>query len=81
MLAVDLLCRNDSLRALDVLLQHRKSLELEMLTGSWREGQALELVPAEDLGAYSRQELKPVQDENKAVHKLTKGGGKYWQGY
>ena len=67
MLAVDLIRQNDSLRALDVSLQRQKSLGLEMLTGSWREGQALEFVPADDLCAYSRQELKAAQDETNMV--------------
>ena len=76
MLAVDLVCRNDSLRALGVLLQRQKSLELELETGRWREAQALELVPSDDVSSFTRQEKKVAQDEAKANYKLYKGAGK-----
>ena len=78
MLAVDLIGRNDVLRALDVLLQREQTMALEVQTGNWRKGQALEFVAAGELSSCSREELKVAQEETKTNYRFAKGAGKMW---
>ncbi|CAE7823905.1 Catsper1 [Symbiodinium necroappetens] len=68
--AIDYLASNDVLRALDVLIQHRKALELATEQGSWSQANLLELVNPSEERSYFRQELKAVQSEHIAELQL-----------
>ena len=68
--AVDYLASNDPLRAMDVLLQRQKALELAAEQGSWSQANFLELVTPSEERSYFRQELRAVQAEYKAELKL-----------
>ena len=70
--AVDYICQNDSLRALDVLLQRLKALEVAQSQGNWSQAAELELVMTHDQTAIFRQELKAAQQEVKADLDLQK---------
>ena len=70
--AVDYICQNDSLRALDVLLQRLKALEVSQAQGNWTQAAELELVMTHDQTAVFRQELKAAQQEVKADLELQK---------
>ena len=67
--AVDYICQNDSLRALDVLLQRLKALEVSQAQGNW--SHAAELM-THDQTAVFRQELKAAQQEVKTDLELQK---------
>ena len=68
--AIDYLASNDVLRALDVLIQRQKALELAAEQGSWSQANLLELVNPSEERSYFRQELKAVQSEHKAELQL-----------
>ena len=68
--AIDYLASYDVLRALDVLIQRQKALEMAAEQGSWSQANLLELVNPSEERSYFRQELKAVQSEHKAELQL-----------
>jgi hypothetical protein len=71
---IDLIARNDPLRALDVLVQRLKSIELAHLQGNWSQASQLELVMSDEQTATFRQEIKAAQLEVKADRSLNQDG-------
>ena len=69
----DLLCQNDPLRCLDVLVQRVKALEVAHQQGSWNQASQLELVLSDGQSAVFRPELKAAQAEVKEEMKLSQG--------
>ena len=72
---IDLICRNDPLRSLDVMIQRLKAIELSHIQGNWHQASQLELVMSEDQLATFRQEVKAAQQEVKADLALQQGAG------
>ena len=72
--AVDYLASNDPLRAMEVLLQRQKALELAAEQGFWSQANFLELVTPSEERSYFRQELRAVQAEYKVELKLRTHG-------
>ncbi len=70
---IDLLCQNDPLRCLDVLVQRVKALEVAHQQGSWNQASQLELVLSDGQSAVFRPELKAAQAEVKEEMKLSQG--------
>ena len=70
---IDHLCSNDPLRALDILVQRLKALELAHRQQSWAQAAQLELVLDEDMTAVFRPELKAAQSEVKEEWKMQRG--------
>ena len=68
--AIDLICGNDGLRALDVLVQRLKALEVAQSQGGWTQASQLELIMTTDQTAVFRQELRAAQQEVKADWEL-----------
>ena len=64
--AIDLICGNDGLRALDVLVQRLKALEVAQSQGGWTQASQLELIMTTDQTAVFRQKLRAAQQEVKA---------------
>ena len=76
--AVDYICQNDTLRALDLLVQRIKALELAHSQGSWTQASQIELIQLDDQTAISRQEIKAAQQEVKADYDLQRGPRPRW---
>lgn len=72
-IVIDHLCSNDPLRALDILVQRLKALELAHRQQSWVQASQLELVLDEDMTAVFRPELKAAQSEVKEEWKMQRG--------
>jgi hypothetical protein len=70
---IDMLCHNDSLRALDVLVQRLKALELAHNQQGWSQASQLELVLEDNQSAVFRPELKAAQSEVKEEWKIQRG--------
>lgn len=70
---IDLVAMNDPLRALDVLLQRLKALEVAHEQQTWSQASQLELVLDDQSSAVFRQELKAAQSEVKANWDLERG--------
>eukprot|EP00435_Cladocopium_sp_Y103_P004459 s2071_g1.t1 len=70
---IDLLCLNDPLRALDVLVQRFKALELAHKQQSWVQAAQLELVLEDNQSAVFRPELKAAQTEVREDWKIQRG--------
>jgi hypothetical protein len=70
---IDMLCQNDAPRALDVLVQRLKALELAHKQQGWAQASQLELVLDDDLTAVFRPELKAAQSEVKEEMKIQRG--------
>ena len=79
---IDLLCSNDPLRALDILLQRLKALELSHEQGNWAQAAQLELVLPDQTSAVFRQEIRAAQAELKTTWELEAGPSRYqrWKG-
>ena len=74
---LDLLASNQILQAMDILAQRIKSVELFVSQGHWAQGSLLELAAAEgEQRAYSREEIKVAQAEQKAELQMQKA---QWQ--
>ena len=71
---IDLICRSDPLRSLDVLIRRLKAIELSHIQGNWQQASQLELVMSEGQLATFRQEVKAAQQEVKADLALQHGG-------
>ena len=61
-----MLAQNDGLRALEVLIQRLKALEVAQLQGHWSQASQLELVMTREQTSVFRQELKAAQAKVKA---------------
>ena len=70
---IDMLCQNDALRALDVLVQRLKALELAHAQQGWSQASQLELVLEDNQSAVFRPELKAAQTEVKEDWKIQRG--------
>lgn len=70
---IDLVAMNDPLRALDIMIQRFKSLELAHLQGNWTQACQLELILPDMSGAVFRQEVKAAQAEVKTNWDLERG--------
>ena len=79
---IDYIASNDPLRALDVLVQRMKALEIAHLQGNWNQATHLELVKVCDTTSYFREELKAAQQELKSDWSLQRGPrqpGNWWR--
>lgn len=75
--ALDLIASNHLLQAMDILTQRIKSVELFVTQGHWGQGSLLELIALEgEQRAYSREEMKAAQQEQKTELQLQRG---QWQ--
>ena len=72
---IDLICRNDPLRSLDMMIQRLKAIELSHIQCNWHQASQLELVMSEDQLATFRQEVNAAQQEVKADLALQQGAG------
>eukprot|EP00435_Cladocopium_sp_Y103_P059215 s681_g21.t1 len=63
---IDLIVMNDPLRAVDVLIQRFKALELSHEQQSWTQASQLELILSDQSSAVFRQEVKAAQAEVKS---------------
>ena len=70
---IDHIASNDPLRALDVLVQRLKALEIAYQQGNWGQASHLELVKVSDSCSYFREELKAAQQELKSDWSLQRG--------
>lgn len=70
---IDLVVSNDPLRALDVLVQRFKALELAHEQQSWAQASQLELILSDQTSAVFRQEVKAAQAEVKSNWQLEAG--------
>lgn len=76
---IDAVARNDPLRALDILVQRLKALELSHVQGTWSQANQLELVMGDEEMATFRHEIKAAQAEVKADMSLAQGGARRWR--
>lgn len=68
---LDYLAQNDPLRAMDIIVQRMKAIEVFVSQGNWNQACLLELIPGEgEQRAWFRQELKAAQQEWKSEHKM-----------
>ena len=74
---IDLICNNDPLRSLDILLQRLKALELAHEQGNWVQASQLELILSDQTSAVFRQEVKAAQAEVKAAWAIEAGPSRY----
>ena len=70
---IDYVVNNDPLRALDVLVQRFKALELSHEQQSWAQASQLELILSDQTSAVFRQEVKAAQAEVKSNWQLEAG--------
>ena len=70
---IDLVVSNDPLRALDVLVQRFKALELAHEQQSWAQASQLELILSDQTSAVFRQEVTAAQAEVKSNWQLEAG--------
>eukprot|EP00438_Fugacium_kawagutii_P032553 Skav201089 [mRNA] locus=scaffold2562:74784:76346:+ [translate_table: standard] len=76
---IDAVARNDPLRALDIMVQRLKALELSHVQGGWSQANQLELIMGDEEMATFRQEIKAAQLEVKADLSLSQGGARRWK--
>ena len=72
-LAVDLIVGGHVLHGLDVLLQRFMALEMAAEQGSWDLARWLELIPSEDVAAWSREDLRTAMREQDLELRLSAG--------
>ncbi|CAE7194356.1 SLC12A7 [Symbiodinium sp. CCMP2592] len=70
---IDAVAENDPLRALDILVQRLKAIELAHLQGNWTQAEQLELVKTGEWSAMFQQELKAAQQEVRTDWSLRQG--------
>ncbi|CAE7270082.1 unnamed protein product [Symbiodinium sp. CCMP2592] len=70
---IDAVAENDPLRALDILVQRLKAIELAHLQGNWTQAEQLELVKTGQWSAMFQQELKAAQQEVRTDWSLRQG--------